>query len=138
MAAKEIQKANKYAAQEVGRRKSSVARVYLKEGSGKITINKRDVRDYFPKATNRYVVNQPLSLLKKNDQFDLNVNVSGGGTTGQAGAIRLGIARALVSIDPELRAELKKAGFLTRDPRKVERQKSGMRGARAKYQFSKR
>ncbi len=138
MAAKDVQKAQKYIAHEVGRRKSSVARVYVKEGTGKITINKRDVRDYFPKATNRYVVNQPLSLLKKNDQFDININVGGGGTTGQAGAIRLGISRALVSLDPEARPDLKKAGFLTRDPRKVERQKSGMRGARAKYQFSKR
>lgn len=139
MAAKENQKTTKkYLAHEIGRRKSSVARVYVAAGSGKITINKRDVRDYFPKATNRYVVNQPLSLLKKNDQFDISINVAGGGTTGQAGAIRLGIARAMISIDPALRPELKAAGFLTRDSRKVERKKAGLRGARAKYQFSKR
>ena len=127
-----------YDAQTVGRRKSSVARVYVVEGSGKIIINKRDIRDYFPKATNRYVVNQPLSLIKKNDQFDIKVNVKGGGTTGQAGAIRLGIARAMAAIDVSLRPELKTAGFLCRDARKVERKKPGMRGARANFQFSKR
>ena len=122
----------------IGRRKSSVARVYLAKGSGKISVNKRSLNDYFPKATSRYVVNQPVNLLKLADKFDININVKGGGTTGQAGACRLGIARALIKIDAELRGELKKAGFLTRDPRKVERKKPGQRGARARFQFSKR
>ena len=128
----------KYIANTVGRRKSSVARIYLTDGSGKISINKRDLRDYFPKATNRYVINQPLNLLKLSNKYDLNINVKGGGTTGQAGAIRHGIARALVDIDAGSRPELKAAGFLTRDARKVERKKAGLRGARAKFQFSKR
>jgi len=128
----------KYLANTVGRRKSSVARIYLMDGSGKININKRDLRDYFPKATNRYVINQPLNLLKLSNKFDLNINVKGGGTTGQAGAIRHGIARALVELDDGRRPELKAAGFLTRDARKVERKKPGLRGARAKFQFSKR
>jgi small subunit ribosomal protein S9 len=131
-------KGKTYDAHAVGRRKTSVARVYIAEGSGKIIVNKREVKEYFPKGTNRYVVNQPLNLLKQLDKFDIKINVAGGGTTGQAGAIRLGISRAILKIDPTVRGELKKAGFLTRDPRKVERQKSGMRGARAKYQFSKR
>ena len=122
----------------IGRRKSSVARVYLAKGTGKILVNKRSLNDYFPKATSRYVVNQPVNLLKLSDKYDVKINVQGGGTTGQAGACRLGIARALVKIDPELRGELKKAGFLTRDPRKVERKKPGQRGARARFQFSKR
>lgn len=125
-------------AQAVGRRKSSVARVYVANGSGKITVNNRDIKEYFPKGTDRYVVNQPLNLLKVADKYDLKINVNGGGTTGQAGAARLGIARALLKLDAALRPELKSAGFLTRDPRKVERQKSGQKGARAKYQFSKR
>jgi small subunit ribosomal protein S9 len=137
MAGKE-NKGLQYDAQTVGRRKSSVARVYVVAGSGKIIINKRDIRDYFPKATNRYIVNQPLSLLKKNDQFDIKINVKGGGNTGQAGAIRLGIARAMAFIDGASRPELKTAGFLCRDARKVERKKPGLRGARAKFQFSKR
>ena len=137
MAAKE-KESKAYVSNGLGRRKSSVARVYLAEGTGKIIINKRDIRSYFPKATNRYVVNQPLLLLKLSDKYDFNINVKGGGTTGQAGAIRLGIARALVELDPNVRGELKKAGFLTRDPRKVERKKPGLRGARARFQFSKR
>ena len=137
MAAKE-KESKAYVSNGLGRRKSSVARVYLAEGTGKIIINKRDIRSYFPKATNRYVVNQPLLLLKLSDKYDFNINVKGGGTTGQAGAIRLGIARALVELDPNIRNELKKAGFLTRDPRKVERKKPGLRGARARFQFSKR
>ena len=131
-------KGKTYNAQAVGRRKSSVARVYVAEGSGKIIVNNRDIKDYFPKGTDRYVVNQPLNLLKVSDKYDLKINVCGGGTSGQAGATRLGIARALLKLDAALRAELKGAGFLTRDPRKVERQKAGLRGARAKYQFSKR
>ena len=137
MAAKE-KESKAYVSNGLGRRKSSVARVYLAEGTGKIVINKRDIRSYFPKATNRYVVNQPLLLLKLSDKYDFNINVKGGGTTGQAGAIRLGIARALVELDPNVRGELKKAGFLTRVPRKVERKKPGLRGARARFQFSKR
>ena len=137
MAAKE-KDIKAYVSNGLGRRKSSVARVYLSEGSGKIVINKRDIKNYFPKATNRYVVNQPLMLLKLSDKYDFNINVKGGGTTGQAGAIRLGISRALVELDPNIRGELKKAGFLTRDPRKVERKKAGLRGARARFQFSKR
>jgi small subunit ribosomal protein S9 len=131
-------KGKTYDSQAVGRRKSSVARIYLENGKGTITINKRDIKDYFPKGTNRYVVNQPLSLLKLSDKYDLNINVKGGGTTGQAGACRLGIARAILKLDPTLRAELKKAGFLTRDSRKVERKKAGLAGARKKFQFSKR
>lgn len=138
MVTKEKKKGIVYDTHTVGRRKASVARVFIVKGTGNISINSRDIHDYFPRATNRYVVNQPLSLLKQNDQFDIKINVCGGGTTGQAGAIRLGIARALVELNPTSRAELKAAGFLTRDSRKVERQKSGMRGARALYQFSKR
>ena len=124
--------------QAVGRRKSSVARVYVSQGKGTVSINTREFKDYFPKGTNRYMVSQPLSLLKITDKYDIKVNVQGGGTTGQAGAIRLGIARALVKLDPIIRGELKKAGFLTRDPRKVERKKAGLMGARRRFQFSKR
>ena len=132
-------KAKTYNAHTVGRRKSSIARVYVSEtGSGKMTINHRDVKDYFPKATDRYVVNQPLNLLKIADKYDFNINVRGGGTTGQAGAIRHAIARALIALDVTTRGELKKAGFLTRDPRKVERKKPGQPGARKRFQFSKR
>ena len=131
-------KGKTYESHSVGRRKSSVARIYIAKGSGKITINKRDIKDYFPKATNRYVVNQPLNLLKVSDRYDFTINVKGGGTTGQAGAVRLGISRVLTKLDPTVRAELKKAGFLTRDPRKVERKKPGLAGARKKFQFSKR
>jgi len=131
-------KGKTYDAQSVGRRKSAVARVYMAAGTGKVTINKRDIKDFFPKGTSRYVVNQPLNLLKVADKYDININVKGGGFTGQAGAIRLGVARAILKIDPTTRAELKAAGFLTRDSRKVERKKYGLKGARAKYQFSKR
>jgi small subunit ribosomal protein S9 len=132
-------KAKTYSAHTVGRRKSSVARIYLSDnGSGKMMINKRDVKEYFPKATDRYVVNQPLNLLKLADKYDFNINVKGGGTTGQAGAIRHAITRALIALDATVRAELKKAGFVTRDSRKVERKKPGQPGARKKFQFSKR
>jgi small subunit ribosomal protein S9 len=131
-------KGKTYDAQSIGRRKTSVARVYVLEGKGAILINKRDIKEYFPKATNRYMVNQPLNLLKVSDRYDIKINVDGGGTSGQAGAIRLGISRALVKLDPTIRAELKKAGFLTRDPRKVERKKAGLAGARRRFQFSKR
>ncbi len=130
--------ANTYLSQAVGRRKSSIARVYLKTGTGKITINKREFENYFPKATSRYVVNQPMNLLDLAGQYDVYVNVKGGGSTGQAGAIRLGISRALEKINSEHRPDLKKAGFLTRDARKVERKKYGLAGARKSFQFSKR
>lgn len=131
-------KGKTYKTQTVGRRKSSIARVYVADGSGKIMVNKRELTNYFPKATSRYVVEQPLKLLEVTDKFDININVKGGGTTGQAGAIRLGIARALLTMNESDRAVLKKAGFLTRDPRKVERKKYGLAGARKSYQFSKR
>jgi small subunit ribosomal protein S9 len=132
-------KAKTYSAHTVGRRKSSIARVYVSDsGSGKMTINKRDVKEYFPKATDRYVINQPLNLLKLADKYDFNINVCGGGTTGQAGAIRHAITRALIALDATSRAELKKAGFVTRDSRKVERKKPGQPGARKRFQFSKR
>jgi small subunit ribosomal protein S9 len=127
-----------YLTSSVGRRKSSVARVYLAEGSGKIEINSRDIVNYFPKGTNRYEVNQPINLLKVGNKYDFNINVVGGGPSGQAGAIRLGIARALLKIDPNFKAELKTAGFLTRDSRKVERKKAGKAGARRRFQYSKR
>lgn len=133
-----VSKQSDYEAQSVGRRKSSVARVYIKNGSGKVIINKKDIKEYFPKATCRYICNQPFNLLKIGDQYDLVVNVRGGGTTGQAGAIRLGISRVLAKLDPNTRPELKKAGFLTRDARKVERKKAGLAGARRRFQFSKR
>lgn len=133
-----MSKAKTYDLHTIGRRKSAVARVYVSRGTGKITINARDVQNYFPKATSRYIVNQPLALLKMNENYDFNINVKGGGVTGQAGAIRLGIARALLKLAPNSRKELKVAGFLTRDPRKVERKKYGKSGARKSYQFSKR
>ena len=131
-------KGKTYKAQAVGRRKSSIARVYVADGSGKITVNGREFNEYFPKATSRYVVNQPLELIGVADKYDLNINVKGGGITGQAGAIRLGISRALNELNSSDRAALKAAGFLTRDPRKVERKKYGKAGARKSYQFSKR
>ena len=133
-----MSKAKSYDLHTIGRRKTSVARVYVTRGTGKILINSRDVQNYFPKATSRYIVFQPLNLLKANENYDFKINVKGGGVTGQAGAIRLGIARALLKLTPNSRAELKAAGFLTRDPRKVERKKYGLSGARKSYQFSKR
>ncbi|MFL5783007.1 MAG: 30S ribosomal protein S9 [Bacteriovoracaceae bacterium] len=133
-----MSKAKSYDLHTIGRRKSAVARVYVSRGSGKISINKRDVGTYFPKATSRYIVYQPLNLMKVTESYDFHINVKGGGVTGQAGAIRLGIARALLKLSPNSRAELKTAGFLTRDPRKVERKKYGRSGARKRYQFSKR
>ncbi len=133
-----MSKAKSYDLHTIGRRKTAVARVYVSRGSGKILINARDVQNYFPKATSRYIVYQPLNLLKMNDAYDFKINVKGGGVTGQAGAIRLGISRALLKLAPTSRAELKLAGFLTRDARKVERKKPGKSGARKSYQFSKR
>ena len=122
----------------VGKRKSSVARVYLKEGTGKITINKRDINDYYIRATSKMVINQPLELTDNVGKFDINVNVIGGGLAGQAGAIRHGISRVLAELDPENRSVLKSNGLITRDARTKERKKYGLKGARARYQFSKR
>jgi len=122
----------------LGRRKSAVARVYVSDGQGKITINKRDLNDYFPTGILQYVVLQPLNLLGVAGQYDISVNLDGGGITGQAEALRLGISRALIEINPESRGALKSAGFLTRDPREVERKKPGQPKARKKFQFSKR
>lgn len=121
-----------------GRRKSSVARVYVKPGSGKITINKRDIDEFFGLETLKVIVRQPLVLTETADKFDIIVNVHGGGFTGQAGAIRHGISRALLEADGEYRPALKKAGFLTRDPRMKERKKYGLKAARRAPQFSKR
>jgi len=121
-----------------GRRKSSVARVYLVPGTGKITINKRDIDNYFGLETLKLIIRQPLELTGTTAKFDIKVNVFGGGYTGQAGAIRHGISRALLEVDAEMRPALKKAGFLTRDPRMKERKKYGLKGARRAPQFSKR
>jgi len=122
----------------LGRRKSAVARVYVSDGQGKIKINNRDLNDYFPTGILQYVVLQPLNLLGVAGQYDINVNLDGGGITGQAEALRLGISRALIEINPESRGALKAAGFLTRDPREVERKKPGQPKARKRFQFSKR
>ena len=121
-----------------GRRKSSVARVYLTPGTGKITINKRDIDDYFGLETLKVIVRQPFAATETNEKFDVNVTVKGGGYTGQAGAIRHGISRALLQVDDEYRPMLKKAGYLTRDPRMKERKKYGLKAARRAPQFSKR
>ena len=121
-----------------GRRKSSVARVYLLPGTGKITINKRDIDDYFGMETLKLIVRQPLELTETTAKFDVLVNVYGGGFTGQAGAIRHGISRALLEADADYRPALKKAGYLTRDPRMKERKKYGLKAARRAPQFSKR
>ena len=122
----------------IGRRKSAVARVYLSEGSGKITINKKDLTEYFPSAILQYVVKQPLNLLNVADKYDVKVNLDGGGFTGQSQALRLAIARALVKINAEDNKALKSQGFLTRDSRSVERKKPGQPKARRRFQFSKR
>ena len=121
-----------------GRRKSPVARVWLQAGEGKILVNDRQVDEFFPRTTLKMVLIQPLKAAGVEGKFDVLASVSGGGMTGQAGAIRLGIARALVRADDAMRTALKKAGFLTRDPRVKERKKYGQRGARARFQFSKR
>ena len=121
-----------------GRRKSSVARVSLVPGTGKITINKRDIDEYFGLDTLKVIVRQPLVATETSDKFDVLVNVKGGGYTGQAGAIRHGISRALLTVDGDYRPVLKKAGFLTRDPRMKERKKYGLKAARRAPQFSKR
>ncbi len=122
----------------IGRRKEAIARVYLTDGKGQITINKRDIKDYFPAATLQYVVKQPLNTIGVAENYDIKVNLSGGGFKGQAEALRLAIARALVIIDEENKPALKAQGFLTRDSRVVERKKPGQPKARKKFQFSKR
>ena len=121
-----------------GRRKTAIARVYLKEGSGKITVNKRDYKEYFPVATLQYVVNQPLEITGNAGKYDIQANLDGGGITGQAEALRLAISKALIEINPEYRPPLKAKGLLRRDPRMVERKKFGQKKARKKFQFSKR
>jgi small subunit ribosomal protein S9 len=121
-----------------GRRKSAVARIYVKEGSGKITINKRDLAVYFPQSTLQYIVKQPLNTIEVGSKYDINVTLEGGGIKGQAEALRLAIARALVKIDAESKPALKAEGFMTRDPRIVERKKPGRPKARKRFQFSKR
>ena len=121
-----------------GRRKTAAARVYMKAGSGKITVNERPLDEFFGRETGRMIVRQPLELVQMADKFDFTVSVSGGGITGQAGAIRHGITRALMEYDPELRKALRIAGFVTRDAREVERKKVGFRKARRGTQFSKR
>lgn len=122
----------------LGRRKTAVARVYLTEGKGNITINKRELNEYFPVGTLQFVVQQPLNLCEVGGQYDIKVNLDGGGLTGQAEALRLGISRALLKINADFRPRLKAAGFLTRDPREVERKKPGQPKARKRFQFSKR
>jgi small subunit ribosomal protein S9 len=121
-----------------GRRKTSVARVWLRPGSGAIRVNQRPFEDYFPRETLRMIICQPLQLTNTLGQFDATINVGGGGPTGQAGAVRHGIARALLEFDLQLRQALKRAGLLTRDPRMKERKKYGQPGARSKFQYSKR
>ena len=122
----------------VGRRKAAVARVILKEGNGTITINKRPLEVYFPSSILQFVVKQPLALIDVVEKYDIHVNLNGGGYKGQAEALRLGIARALVKINPDDKAVLRKAGFMTRDARAVERKKPGQPKARKRFQFSKR
>lgn len=122
----------------IGRRKTAVARVFLKPGSGKISVNHRELDNYFGRATSRMVIRQPLVMTAVEESVDIYVNVRGGGLSGQAGAVRHGISRALQLWNPDLRAPLKKAGFLTRDSRMVERKKYGQAGARKRFQFSKR
>ena len=122
----------------VGRRKSSIARIYLKEGKGKISVNKRDYKDYFTTGVMQYKVNQPFEITDTVGKYDVDVNVNGGGNTGQVEAIRLAISRALVEINPDHKTLLKAEGLMTRDPRMVERKKPGQPKARKKFQFSKR
>lgn len=122
----------------IGRRKAAVARIYMSVGTGNITINKRELAHYFTLPTLQYVVKQPLLLLELVGNYDIKVNLDGGGYKGQAEALRLAIARALVKINPDYKSQLRAAGFITRDPREVERKKPGQPGARKKFQFSKR
>ena len=122
----------------VGRRKAAIARVYLNEGKGQITVNDRDYKEYFPDEQLHYVVEQPLSLLEVKDKYDIKVNIKGGGMKGQAEALRLAIARALIKANPENKSSLRAEGFVTRDSRVVERKKPGRPKARKRFQFSKR
>jgi small subunit ribosomal protein S9 len=122
----------------LGRRKSSVARVWMKPGTGAWSVNGRALNDYFPRMSNQQAVQEPLISAQMQGRFDIKINVDGGGLAGQAGAVRLGIARALLKVDPDLRAGLREKGMLTRDPREVERKKPGRPGARKRFQFSKR
>ncbi|HYQ56633.1 MAG TPA: 30S ribosomal protein S9 [Draconibacterium sp.] len=122
----------------IGRRKSAVARIYVSEGKGNITINKRELKEYFPAETLQYIAMQPLNLLEVAEKYDVKANLDGGGPKGQAEAFRLALTRALMEIDPESRPQLKAAGFVTRDPREVERKKPGQPKARKRFQFSKR
>ena len=124
--------------QGTGRRKTSTARVYLRPGTGDIKINKREFENYFPNETLRTIIRQPLMLTETANKFDIYVNVNGGGLSGQAGAVRHGITRALMEFNLDMRPALKSAGFVTRDPRQKERKKYGQKGARARFQFSKR
>lgn len=124
--------------QATGRRKRAIAQVVLYQGDGKITVNDRDFESYFPRETLRMIIKQPLQLTGMNEKFNVNAKVIGGGMSGQAGALRHGISRALVKVDTDLKTKLKKEGFLTRDPREVERKKYGQKGARKRFQFSKR
>lgn len=124
--------------QTTGRRKEAIARVRMRPGSGKITVNKRPIEEYFPSATHRMVIVEPLQIAGAEDTYDIDVTMSGGGVSGQAGALRLGIARSLVEVDPEQRDTLKKAGFLTRDAREKEAKKYGLKKARKAPQYSKR
>jgi small subunit ribosomal protein S9 len=122
----------------IGRRKAAVARIYMNEGKGKITINRRELKDYFPSEILQYIVTQPLNLLEAGNKYDIKVVLDGGGTKGQAEAVRLAIARALVKVNPEDKTALRANGFITRDPRVVERKKPGQPKARKRFQFSKR
>ncbi len=122
----------------IGRRKAAVARIYLNDGKGQITINNKDYKEYFPKETLQYVIEQPLKLTEVEGKYDIKANLDGGGFKGQAEALRLAITRALIKIDPEYKPILKSHGLVTRDPREVERKKPGQPKARKKFQFSKR
>ncbi|MCB0760120.1 MAG: 30S ribosomal protein S9 [Flavobacteriales bacterium] len=122
----------------IGRRKKAIARVYMKEGSGAVKINKRDAADYFPTDVLQYKMNQPFAITDTEKKYDLHINVDGGGQTGQVEAVRLAISRALIEVNPDYKPDLKAAGLTTRDPRMVERKKPGQPKARKKFQFSKR
>lgn len=124
--------------QAVGKRKNAIARVYLRPGTGRIMVNQRKLEDYFPRETFRMIIQQPLELVEVGPELDIMVNVRGGGISGQAGAIKHGISKALLALNPDFRPIIKKAGLLTRDARIKERKKYGQRGARARYQYSKR
>ena len=125
-------------AQSTGRRKAAVARVRIRPGSGVVTVNRRAIDDYFPSATHRMIITEPLRLVERAEEYDVDTTMDGGGVSGQAGALRLGIARALADLDPELRVTLKRAGFLTRDAREKESKKYGLKKARKAPQYSKR